>query len=108
MVGLGSAGGDLRTPQFNGSNYDFWSLKMETILVAYDLWDAVEIGIQPQPIIEQEAGSEGTGDEESEAEQILVEAPTLVKKTPCVTKFCATKNYSSRKVLRDQILRDGK
>ncbi|KAI5337800.1 hypothetical protein L3X38_017071 [Prunus dulcis] len=38
MVGSGSAGGDLRTPQFNGSNYDFWSVKMETILIAYDLW----------------------------------------------------------------------
>ncbi|CAL8133678.1 unnamed protein product [Prunus armeniaca] len=50
---------------------------METILIAYDLWDAVEIGIQPQLIIEQEAGSEGTGDEESEAEEIPVEAPTI-------------------------------
>ncbi|KAI5348276.1 hypothetical protein L3X38_001163 [Prunus dulcis] len=30
-----------------------------------------------QPIIEQEAGSEGIGDEESEAEQIPVEAPTI-------------------------------
>ncbi|KAI5327439.1 hypothetical protein L3X38_026835 [Prunus dulcis] len=77
MVESGSAGGDLRTPQFNGSNYDYWSVKMETILIAYDLWDAVEIGIQPQPIIEQEAGSEGIGDEESEAEQIPVEAPTI-------------------------------
>ena len=77
MVGSGSAGGDLRTPQFNGSNYDYWSVKMETILIAYDLWDAVEIGIQPQPIIGQEAGSEGIGDEESEAEQIPVEAPTI-------------------------------
>ncbi|XP_016647150.1 PREDICTED: uncharacterized protein LOC107880366 [Prunus mume] len=37
----------------------------------------VEIGIQPQPIIEQEAGSKGTGDEESETEQIPVEAPTI-------------------------------
>ncbi|KAI5311786.1 hypothetical protein L3X38_040959 [Prunus dulcis] len=33
MVGSGSAGGDLRTPQFNGSNYDFGSVKMETILI---------------------------------------------------------------------------
>ncbi|KAI5312052.1 hypothetical protein L3X38_041225 [Prunus dulcis] len=49
MVGSSYAGGDLRTPQFNGSNYDFWS----------------------------ETGSKGTGDEESEAEQIRVEAPTI-------------------------------
>ena len=34
--------GDLRTPQFNGTNYDFWAVKMETILIAFDLWDVVE------------------------------------------------------------------
>ncbi|XP_021834162.1 uncharacterized protein LOC110773958 [Prunus avium] len=65
MVGSGSAGGDLRTPQFNGANYDFWSVKMETILIAYDLWDAVELGVHPQPILEEE-------EEE-------VEAPTISK-----------------------------
>ncbi|XP_021819121.1 uncharacterized protein LOC110761055 [Prunus avium] len=74
MVGSGSAGGDLRTPQFNGANYDFWSEKMETILIAYDLWDAMEIGVQLQLIIEEEAGSEG---EEGETKQIPVEAPTI-------------------------------
>ena len=33
--------GDLRTPQFNGENYDFWLVKMETIIIAFDLWDVV-------------------------------------------------------------------
>ncbi|XP_028961323.1 uncharacterized protein [Malus domestica] len=74
MAGSSSSGGDLRTPQFNGSNYDFWALKMETILIAYDLWDVVELGVRPQQIPEEE---EGSGDEESEAEQTPVEAPTI-------------------------------
>ncbi|KAI5317604.1 hypothetical protein L3X38_037311 [Prunus dulcis] len=74
MVGSGSSGGDLRTPQFDGANYDFWSIKMETILIAYDLWDVIEVGIQAQPVIEEE---EGSGDEGSEAEQVPVEAPTI-------------------------------
>jgi hypothetical protein len=37
MVISSSVGGDLRTPQFNGTNYDFWAIKMETILIAFDL-----------------------------------------------------------------------
>jgi hypothetical protein len=48
MAGSSSSGGDLRTPKFNGSNYDFWSVKMETILIAYDLWDVIEFGTLPQ------------------------------------------------------------
>ncbi|CAL8998207.1 unnamed protein product [Prunus brigantina] len=47
MVGSGSSGGDLRTPQFDGANYDFWAVKMETILIAHDLWDVVEVGHIP-------------------------------------------------------------
>ncbi|CAL2237989.1 unnamed protein product [Prunus armeniaca] len=74
MVGSGSSGGDLRTPQFDGANYNFWAVKMETILIAHDLWDVVEVGVQPQPILEEEEGSGGEG---SEAEQVPVEAPTI-------------------------------
>ncbi|CAL8136479.1 unnamed protein product [Prunus armeniaca] len=74
MVGLGSSGGDLRTPQFDGANYDFWVVEMETILIAHDLWDVVEVGVQPQPVIEEEEDSGGEG---SEAEQIPAEAPTI-------------------------------
>ena len=74
MVGSSSSGGDLRTPQFDGANYDFWVVKMETILIAYDLWDVVEVGVQSQPILEEEEGSGGEG---SEAEQVPVEAPTI-------------------------------
>ncbi|CAL9022992.1 unnamed protein product, partial [Prunus brigantina] len=74
MVGSGSSGGDLRTPQFDGANYDFWAVKMETILIAHDLWDVVEVGVQPQPAIEKKEDSGGEG---SEAEHIPVEAPTI-------------------------------
>ncbi|XP_020418033.1 uncharacterized protein LOC109948740 [Prunus persica] len=80
MVGSGSLGGDLRTPQFDGANYDFWAVEMETILIAHDLWDVVEVGVQPQPILEEEEGSGGgSGGEGSEAEQVPVEAPTISK-----------------------------
>ncbi|CAL2275175.1 unnamed protein product [Prunus armeniaca] len=74
MVGSGSSGGDLRTPQFDGANYDFWAVKMEIILIAHDLWDVVEVGVQPQPVIEEEEDSGGEG---SEAEKIPAEAPTI-------------------------------
>ena len=50
---------DLRTPKFNGSNYDFWLVKMETILIAYDLWDVIEFGTLPQSNPEEES-KEGT------------------------------------------------
>nr|XP_028952720.1 uncharacterized protein LOC114822507 [Malus domestica] len=68
MVGSSSSGGDLRTPQFDGANYDFWAVKMETILIAHDLWDVIELGIQPQQTPEEE---EGSVDEGSEAEHTL-------------------------------------
>ncbi|KAI5333988.1 hypothetical protein L3X38_024121 [Prunus dulcis] len=61
MVGSGSSSGDLRTPQFDGANYDFWAVKMETILIAHDLWDVVEVGVQPQPVLEEEEGYGGEG-----------------------------------------------
>ena len=73
MVGSSSAGGDLRTPQFNGTNYDFWAVKMETVLIALDLWEVVEDGIKSHQAPEIAGGS---GDEESEADQIILHAST--------------------------------
>ncbi|GAV87372.1 DUF4219 domain-containing protein [Cephalotus follicularis] len=32
-------------PVFSGENFDFWSIKIKTILRAYDLWEVVENGI---------------------------------------------------------------
>ncbi|KAM2243929.1 hypothetical protein ACFX1S_010690 [Malus domestica] len=76
MAGSSSSGGDLRTPQFNGSNYDFWSVKMETILIAYDLWDVVEVGLAGQQTTREETSEE---EEESESEHIPVEKPVVSK-----------------------------
>ena len=62
---------DLRTPQFNGTYYDFWTVKMETILLTYDLWDVVEVILhQPHqnPKTNGESAVEG-----SEIEHILEE-----------------------------------
>ena len=73
MVGSSSAGGDLRTPQFNGINYEFWAGKMETILIAFDLWDVIEVGIQFHQSPEV---ANGSGDEESEAEQTTLQTST--------------------------------
>ncbi|GAV84069.1 DUF4219 domain-containing protein [Cephalotus follicularis] len=34
---------------FSGENYDFWSIKLKTILRAYELWEVVESG-NPQTV----------------------------------------------------------
>ena len=53
---------DLRAPQFNGTNYDFWAVKMETTLTAYDLWDIVQTSDQTQ-----NPEAEGSAKDESKA-----------------------------------------
>ncbi|KAM1223481.1 hypothetical protein PS2_042180 [Malus domestica] len=42
MAGSGTA--ELRTPVFNGENYEFWSIRMKNILKSHGLWDLVENG----------------------------------------------------------------
>ena len=32
-------------PIFKGDNYQFWSIKMKTLFISYDLWDLVENGL---------------------------------------------------------------
>lgn len=32
------------TPTFKGENYQFWSIKIKTLLLSYDLWELVENG----------------------------------------------------------------
>jgi Reverse transcriptase (RNA-dependent DNA polymerase)/gag-polypeptide of LTR copia-type/Integrase core domain/GAG-pre-integrase domain/Domain of unknown function (DUF4219)/Zinc knuckle len=32
-------------PQFDGENYNFWCIKMKTLLKSHGLWDAVETGV---------------------------------------------------------------
>lgn len=62
MVGSSYVGGDLRNPQLNATNHDFWVVKIETILIAYDLWDVVEV-ILHQPHQNPEADEEYTPEE---------------------------------------------
>lgn len=77
MVGSRSLGGDfLQTSQFTGVNYDFWAVKIKTILIVYDLWDVVEVSILPQPQLNPELVDEFAG-EGSETEHIPGEAPTI-------------------------------
>ncbi|KAI5318858.1 hypothetical protein L3X38_038566 [Prunus dulcis] len=40
----GSSTTELSTPIFNGENYEFWSIRMKTILKSHGLWDLVENG----------------------------------------------------------------
>ncbi|CAL2269942.1 unnamed protein product [Prunus armeniaca] len=44
MAGFG--GGELRTPIFNGENYEFWSIRMKTIFKSHGLWEFVEKGVE--------------------------------------------------------------
>ncbi|KAI5314494.1 hypothetical protein L3X38_043670 [Prunus dulcis] len=49
----GSSMSELRAPIFNGSNYDFWRIKMCTIFKSHKLWDMVENGYE-QPVKKEE------------------------------------------------------
>ncbi|CAL9012680.1 unnamed protein product [Prunus brigantina] len=41
---VGSRGGELRAPIFNGENFDLWQIKMKTIFRSHELCDLVENG----------------------------------------------------------------
>ncbi|KAM2846400.1 hypothetical protein COP1_028736 [Malus domestica] len=45
MAGSGNV--ELRAPVFNGENYEFWRIRMITILKSYGLWELVENGFVP-------------------------------------------------------------
>lgn len=40
----------LAPPVFDGDNYQFWAVRMETYLEALDLWEAVEEDYEVQPL----------------------------------------------------------
>ena len=33
-------------PVFDGENYDYWCIKMKTLLISQDLWDIVDEGFE--------------------------------------------------------------
>lgn len=33
-------------PQFNGKNYDYWSITMRALFISQDLWELVEYGFE--------------------------------------------------------------
>ncbi|KAI5348005.1 hypothetical protein L3X38_000892 [Prunus dulcis] len=66
---------ELRTPVFNGENYEFWSIRMKTILKSHGLWDLVENGFDvsdPKPGKEEEEGSKVAEVEKSTMAEILM------------------------------------
>ena len=73
--------GDLRTPQFNGVNYDFWAVKMETILIAFDLWDVVELGMESNSVLTEKSKREDKKDDETESKDD--ETESIPEETVC-------------------------
>ena len=69
---------DLRTPQFNGSNYDFWSVKMETILIAFDLWDVIEIA-HKNPEADSKSAGETSEDSKASEEKLSASKEIRIK-----------------------------
>ena len=44
--------GNVQLPQFNGKNYDYWTITMRALFVSQDLWEFVEDGFD-EPTDEQ-------------------------------------------------------
>ncbi|GAV92011.1 DUF4219 domain-containing protein [Cephalotus follicularis] len=63
-------------PVFSGENFDFWSIKIKTILRAYDLWEVVENGIPKAaaPLKEKTEAAESTTTTSTKSES----SPTTV------------------------------
>ncbi|CAL9023657.1 unnamed protein product [Prunus brigantina] len=68
MAGSGAA--ELRTPVFNGENYEFWSIRMKTILKSHGLWDLVENGFNDSDMKKEK--EEAVDTEKSMVAQILM------------------------------------
>ncbi|CAL2237102.1 unnamed protein product [Prunus armeniaca] len=68
MAGSGTA--ELRTPVFSGENYEFWSIRMKTILKSHGLWDLVEHGFN---------ASDQKKEKKAIEETKVAEKPTVVE-----------------------------
>ncbi|KAI5342392.1 hypothetical protein L3X38_010267 [Prunus dulcis] len=72
----GSSSSELRTPVFNGENYEFWSIRLKTILKSYGLWDLVENGFDASDPTKEKGKEEGS---KAAEEEKSVTAKTLMK-----------------------------
>ncbi|KAI5351827.1 hypothetical protein L3X38_004718 [Prunus dulcis] len=71
----GSSSSELRTLVFNGENYEFWSIRMKTIMKSHGLWDLVENGFDasdPTKKKGKEEGSKAAEEEKSTSAEILM------------------------------------
>ncbi|KAI5312848.1 hypothetical protein L3X38_042022 [Prunus dulcis] len=72
----GSSSSELRTPVFNGENYEFWSIRLKTILKSHGLWDLVENGFDASDPTKEKGKEEGS---KAAEEEKSVTAETLMK-----------------------------
>ncbi|KAI5348859.1 hypothetical protein L3X38_001746 [Prunus dulcis] len=72
----GSSSSELRTPVFNGENYEFWSIRLKTILKSHGLWDLVENGFDASDPMKEKGKEEGS---KAAEEEKSVTAETLMK-----------------------------
>ncbi|KAI5337556.1 hypothetical protein L3X38_016827 [Prunus dulcis] len=76
MAGSGTT--ELRTPVFNGENYEFWSIRMKTILKSHGLWDLVEHGFDASdPKKEKEIEETKVAEKSTMAELLMKDARAL-------------------------------
>ncbi|KAI5334369.1 hypothetical protein L3X38_024502 [Prunus dulcis] len=74
----GSSTSELRTPGFNGDNYEFWSIRMKTILKSHGLWDLVEHGCNdPDSKKEKEIEETKVAEKSTIAELLMNDARAL-------------------------------
>ncbi|KAI5343667.1 hypothetical protein L3X38_011543 [Prunus dulcis] len=76
MAGSGTS--ELRTPVFNGENFEFRSIQMKTILKSHGLWDLVEHGCNASdPKKEKEIGETKVAEKSAMAELLMKDARAL-------------------------------
>ncbi|KAI5344347.1 hypothetical protein L3X38_012224 [Prunus dulcis] len=74
----GSSTTELRTPVFNRENYEFWSIRMKTILKSHGLWDLVEHGFNASdPKNEKEIEETKVAEKSTMAELLMKDARAL-------------------------------
>ncbi|XP_008227746.1 PREDICTED: uncharacterized protein LOC103327230 [Prunus mume] len=76
MAGSGTT--ELHTPFFNGENYEFWSIRMKTILKSHELWDLIEHGFDASdPKKDKEIEETKVAEKSTMAELLIKDARAL-------------------------------